>query len=129
MHNLKELIAAGYSIENAKITSVSLNMEDHGCLILNMGLEGAGWGVIYGGYCLGKGYLGAKEFKGFDKGLEAIMRIMNTVGVSDLFDMKDKHVRVASKGFGSTVRIIGNIVDDIWFDYGAFSKRIDWNES
>ena len=31
MHTLDELIAAGYSIQNAKITNVSLNMEDYGC--------------------------------------------------------------------------------------------------
>lgn len=123
MRKLDELIAAGYSVENAKITSVSLNMKDHGCLTLDMELEGAGWGVIYGGYCLGKGYLGAKEFMGIDKGVEAIMRIMNTVGVSDLFDMKGKHVRVASKGLGSTVKIIGNIVDDVWFDYEKFFEE------
>lgn len=120
MHTLDELIAAGYSIQNAKITSVSLNMEDYGCLTLAMALEGGGWGVVYGGYCLGKGYLGAEEFEGSAKGMEAIMRIMNTVGVSDLLKMKDKYIRVATKGLGSTVKIIGNIINDIWFDYEAF---------
>lgn len=120
MHSLDELIAAGYSIQNAKITSVSLNMKDYGCLTLAMCLEGHGWGVVYGGYCLGKGYLGAKEFEGSAKGLEAIMRIMNVVGVSDLLDMKDKHIRVATKGLGTTVTIIGNIIDDLWFDYESF---------
>ena len=48
------------------------------------------------------------------------MRIMNTVGVSDLLKMKDKYVRVPTKGLGSTVKIIGNIINDIWFDYEAF---------
>ncbi len=120
MHSLDELIVAGYSVQNAKITSVSLNMQDYGCLTLAMCLEGHGWGVVYGGYCLGKGYLGAKEFEGSAKGLEAIMRIMNVVGVSDLLDMKDKHIRVATKGLGTTVTIIGNIVDDLWFDYATF---------
>ena len=55
MHSLDELIVAGYSVQNAKITSVSLNMQDYGCLTLAMCLEGHGWGVVYGGYCLGKG--------------------------------------------------------------------------
>lgn len=120
MHKLDELIAAGYSIENAKITSVSLNMKDYGCLTLNMCLEGAGWGVIYGGYCLGKGYLGAEKFEGYAKGMEAIMQIMNTVGVSDLHDMEGKYVRAATKGLGATVTIIGNIIKDLWFDYEGF---------
>lgn len=114
----------GYKIKNAKITSVSLNMENHGCLTLDITLSGDGWGVCYGGYCLGKGYVGAKDdfFEGFDSGMEAIMRIMDTVGVSDLFSMKNQYVRVAEKGWGSPIKIIGNIVKEKWFDYESFFK-------
>nr|DAI37280.1 MAG TPA: hypothetical protein [Caudoviricetes sp.] len=113
---------AGYEIKNAKITSVSLNMENHGCLTLDIVLEGNGWGVCVGGYCLGKGYVGADEdfFKGSDSGMEAIMRIMDVVGVSDLQKMKGEYVRVATAGWGSCVKIIGNIVDEKWFDYESF---------
>ncbi len=112
----------GYKIKNAKITNVSLNMKNHGCLTLDIMLNGYDWGVLYGGYCLGKGYVGAKDdfFEGFGSGMEAIMRIMDTVGVSDLLDMKNQYVRVAEKGFGSSVKIIGNIVKDKWFDYESF---------
>ena len=35
----KELIEDGYEIENAQITNVSLNMESHGCLCLDLTLE------------------------------------------------------------------------------------------
>lgn len=113
---------AGYEIKNAKITSVSLNMENHGCLTLDILLEGNGWGVCFGGYCLGKGYVGADEdfFKGSDSGMEAIMRIMDVVGVSDLQRMKGEYVRVATSGLGSCVKIIGNIIKDKWFDYESF---------
>ena len=113
---------AGYEIKNAKITSVSLNMENHGCLTLDILLEGNGWGVCFGGYCLGKGYVGAGEdfFKGSDSGMEAIMRIMDVVGVSDLQKMKGEYVRVATSGLGSCVKIIGNIIKDKWFDYESF---------
>lgn len=38
--NAEQLVAAGYKIENAKITSVDLSMEDHGCLTLSMVLDG-----------------------------------------------------------------------------------------
>lgn len=118
----ESLEAAGYKIENAKITAVSLNMENHGCLTLDITLEGAGWGVCYGGYCLGHGYVGADDafFSGSANGLEAIMRIMDVVGVSDLTRLKGEHVRVATKGWGDTVKIIGNIVKDKWFDYESF---------
>ena len=50
------------------------------------------------------------------------MRIMDVVGVSRLEDMKGKYIRVATKGLGSTVKIIGNIINNRWFDYDSFFK-------
>lgn len=121
---LKEL---GYKLLNAKVEDVSLNMRDCGALTLSITLSGGGWGVVYGGYCLGKGYLGAddKFFSGSAKGMESIMRIMDVVGVEALEDMKNKYVRVASKGLGSSVKIIGNIISDKWFDYESFFEDED----
>ena len=118
----EQLTEAGYSIENALITNVDLSMADHGCLTLAMTLEGSGWGVVYGGYCLGKGYLGADDdfFDGSAAGMEYLMRIMDTVGVEKLQDLKGKYVRVANKGWGSSVKIIGNIIKDKWFDTETF---------
>lgn len=118
----EELKDLGYELLNAEATNVSLNMKDHGCLTLSITLKGSGWGVVYGGYCLGKGYLGADDdfFKGFAKGMEAIMRIMDVVGVEALEDIKGKYVRIANKGLGSSVKIIGNIISDKWFDYESF---------
>lgn len=115
----KSLLEEGYTIENAQITNVSLNMENHGCLCLDLTIEWDGCGCVYGGYCLGKGYVGANDdfFSGSEKGLEAIMRIMDTVGQSELSKLKGQYIRVAHKGWGSSVKIIGNIVKDKWFDY------------
>lgn len=118
----EELKELGYELLNAEVTNVSLNMKDHGCLTLSITLKGAGWGVVYGGYCLGKGYLGADDdyFNGSAKGMEAIMRIMDVIGVEALEDMKGKYVRIANKGWGSSVKIIGNVISDKWFDYESF---------
>ena len=116
----EELINDGYRLRNAEITNVSLNMKDYGALTLDLSLSGSGWGVVYGGYALGRGYLGAKNFVGYASGLEAIMRIMDVVGVDDLTEMKGKHVRVALKGISDSVKIIGNFIRDEWFDYGSF---------
>lgn len=118
----EQLTEAGYSIENALITNVDLSMADHGCLTLAMTLEGGGWGVVYGGYCLGKGYLGADDdfFDGSAAGMEYLIRIMDTVGVEKFQDLKGKYVRVANKGWGSSVKIIGNISKDKWFDAETF---------
>ena len=117
-----KLTSLGYKIENALITNVDLSMADHGCLTLSMTLDGGGWGVVYGGYCLGKGYLGADDdfFDGSAAGMEYLMRIMDTVGVDRFQDLKGKYVRVATKGWGGQVKIIGNILKDKWFDPETF---------
>ena len=118
----EQLIEAGYKIENALITNVDLSMADHGCLTLVMTLEGVGWGVVYGGYCLGKGYLGADDdfFDGSAAGMEYLIRIMDTVGVEKFQDLKGKYIRVATKGWGDPVKIIGNVIKDKWFDAETF---------
>jgi hypothetical protein len=117
-----KLTEAGYTIENALIEKVDLSMADHGCLTLAMTLQGGGWGVVYGGYCLGKGYLGADDdfFDGSAAGMEYLMRIMDTVGVERFQDLKGKYVRVATKSWGNQVKIIGNIIKDKWFDAETF---------
>ena len=121
-YTYNQLIEAGYEIKNAFITNVDLSMADYGCLTLAMTLEGGGWGVVYGGYCLGKGYLGADDnfFEGSAAGIESLMRIMDTVGVEKFQDLKGKYVRVATKGWGDSVKIIGNILKDQWFDAETF---------
>ena len=118
----EQLTEAGYSIENALITNIDLSMADHGCLTLAMTLEGSGWGAVYGGYCLGKGYLGAADdfFDGSAAGTEYLIRIMDTIGVEKFQDLKGKYVRVATKGWGNSVKIIGNIINNKWFDAETF---------
>lgn len=122
-HWTEEKLKEKYTIKNAKIKNVDLSMADHGCLSLSMALEGKGWGVVYGGYCIGKGYLGANEFTGYEKGIEYIMRIMDVVGVECFNDMKEKYIRVATLGWGDPVKIIGNIIEDKWFDSEKFFDK------
>lgn len=123
MRNESTLRKDGYDINNAEIKDVDLSMADHSVLTLEMTLEGNGWGVVYGGYVLGHGYLGAKEFDGSAKGLESIMRIMDVVGVERFNDIQGKYIRVATKGWGSSVKIIGNLIKDKWFDIDEFFKE------
>ena len=77
-------------------------------LILFKNCKGAGFGCDIGGYCIGKGYLDAKEFSGYGPGLEAIMRIMDTVGVERWEDLKGKYIRIKDEGWGSTIKCIVN---------------------
>lgn len=110
-------------IQNAKITKVDLSMADHGCLTLELVIEGKGWGCCFGGYVLGYGYVGAEEFEGSPKGIIEIMRIMDVVGVSRFNEMKGKYIRVEVEGWGGSVYKIGNIIEDKWFDYREFYKK------
>lgn len=116
----KELENLGYKIENALIKSADISMADHGCITLSIGLNGSGWVCVFGGYCLGHGYLGSKKFDGSGKGMESIARIMDVVGVSYFNSMQGKYVRVATKGLSSPIKIIGNIIKDQWFDIESF---------
>lgn len=111
------LINNGYRIENAQIKSVDLD-NDGGIFSISMELKGNGWGVIFGGRVIGKSY--ENEITGSENGIEYILRIMDVVGVSRFNDMNGKYVRVAFKGWGESVEIIGNIIENKWFDQKAF---------
>ena len=115
-----DLRSLGYTLENVRITNVELTMADYGVLTMKLTLEGYGMGCVYGGYVLGKGYVGSQEFEGYAKGTEAIMRIMDVIGESEFTKLKGKYARIAYKSWESGVKIIGNIIKDKWFDYGTF---------
>ena len=116
-----DLLRGGYQILNGKITEADLSMAEHGVLIMLLTLSGDGWGVEYGGHILGKGFVGATGFDSDPKGIEQIMRVMDTVGVSHFKDLKDSYVRIAvhQKDQGR-VNVIGNILTDKWFDIADF---------
>jgi hypothetical protein len=122
----KKLIEQGYTIENAKIVSADISTVDHACAYLQIVLEGDGWGTVYGGYCLGRAgsYLDFDEIEcSSGKGFESILKIMWTIGVDSLRCLKGEYVRVATKGWGSSVKIIGHITKDQWFDYQSFFEE------
>lgn len=119
----KKLEDLGYTIENARITNVDLSMGNYGCFTSYITLDGSGWGANYGGYCLGRGYLGSEYFDGCSDSIEYLMRIMDTVGSESFNGMVGKYVRVAIKdGWGDAIRIIGNVLEDKWFDAESFFK-------
>lgn len=119
---IDDLLKEGYRIENARIDSVDLSMEEHGCLTLIMEIEGNGFGCVYGGYYLGRGFVDAPEecFEGSALGIESIIRIMDTVGSGTFAGMTGKYIRCATNGVGGCIKIIGNIIRDKWFDIGSF---------
>lgn len=110
-------------IENAKISSVSITMEDHGCVTFWVHIETDCGGCGIGGYCIGHGYIGADHFDGDGLGIEAMARIMDTVGVDKWEDLKGKNIRVAIEGRGKPINKFGNIIKDKWFDIDKFFKE------
>lgn len=107
--------------ENAKITDVSLGIGDHCCLTFSITLRGSGWGASFGGYNLA--FFNGTSFKGSEKGLEALARIMYVVGVSKWEDIKGRYVRVKQED--RLVVGIGNIIKDKWFEPGEFFKEVE----
>ena len=116
-----DLLRGGYQILNGKITEADLSMAEQGVCIMLLSLSGDGWAVEYGGHILGKGFVGATEFSSDPKGIEQIMRVMDTVGVAHFKDLKGSYVRIAvhQKDQGR-VNVIGNILTDKWFDIADF---------
>ena len=117
----KKLIEEGYEIRNAQIKGAELTMENHGCISFDVVVEGAGWGCVFGGYSLGHGYLGAKEFSGYGPGMESI------VGVTKLSDLEGRYIRTAVAE-DRRLKIIGNIINDKWFDIESFFKDVQAND-
>ena len=53
--------------------------------------------------------------------MESIARIMDTVGVTKLSDLEGRYIRTAVAEDRS-LKIIGNIINDKWFDIESFFK-------
>ena len=121
----EKLIEAGYKINNAKITHIDLSTADYCAADLRITLDGSGWGVVMGGYKLAHAgtYIKFEEVEGNKEGFEAILKIMWVLDSDSLFGLKGQYVRVATKGWCDTVKIIGHITEDKWFDYGSFFEK------
>lgn len=108
---------------NARITKISFGYEDHGFLTFYLRLDIAGGrGCCWGGYCLDE-YDKAKGRRVPTKeGFECLTEIMNTVGVDKWEDLEGKYIRVVNRGIGRTIKTIGNLMEDKWFDIEEFFK-------
>lgn len=116
----KDLRDAGYEIVNMKITGADFYMEDYP--EFKMTLSGDGLGCVFSSGCLGTGAIGddSSSIAASVRGLEYIMRVMDVIGVAKISDFAGHYCRVAYKDFGDTVRIIGNIIYEDWFDSHYF---------
>ena len=113
-------------ILNAQITNISLGYEDHGILTFGLTLNIAdGTSCVFGGYALDKYDKETEKRYCPAYSMELITRIMKVVGVSRWEDIKGKYIRVVSNGWGSTIKKIGNLMKNEWFDIDAFFKEYE----
>lgn len=110
-------------IRNAKIMSTMFGREDHGIMTFMLYLKFYGAGCGYGGYALDMpaDMDGKRVFS--SRGLEAISRILDVVGVSRWEDLPGSYIRLEDNGLGSTVDVIGNLMEDKWFNIREFFKE------
>ena len=103
-------------ILNARIESVSLCYQND-VLTFYIGLKiQGGAGCRFGGYALDEYDETERRRLPISLGLECLEEIMKTVGVSSWENLKDKYIRVVSRGLGESIEEIGNIMEDKWFN-------------
>ena len=107
-------------IKNAKIRSVQLGREDHGIMTFCIFIDCDSWSCGIGGYALDYYDKDLKQRVCSPKSMEAITKILDTVGVDNWEDLPGKYIRIKDNGWGSTVDEIGNIIEDKWFNLREF---------
>mgnify|MGYP003594591886 CR=1 FL=1 len=107
-------------IVNAKITRTMLGREDHGIFTFMIFVEFNGSTCGIGGYSLDQAadMQGGRKYS--VKGLEAIGRILDVIGVDKWEDLTGKYIRIVDDGWGSPVNEIGHIMQDKWFNLKNF---------
>lgn len=108
-------------IKNAQIVETMLGREDHGILTFVISIEFddcCRCGI--GGYAL-DWYDRSTDKRVYScKGMEAISKILDTVGVDAWEQLKGKYIRIKYRGLGSTIDEIGNLMEDKWFNIREF---------
>ena len=101
----RQLEIAGYEFADATIEDVSL-CKSESQLFLFLTLAESSYPPIAG-----------KDYPINQSACEAIIRIMDVVGESNFMELKGKNIRIAFREITEPVTVIGNIIDDVWFDY------------
>ena len=117
-----ELQHKGYQFQNAEVSSIDTIIADDGTLRTYLVLSGNGWRINYGGYAVGITNPSMTEFQAAAKGTELILRLLTLIGARSTSELIGKYVRVAVVPEIGEVKIIGNIVEDKWFDIDDFFK-------
>lgn len=103
-------------IQDATITSATIEIGDHGFLSSFLHLDYGGSGQGFGGYALDRYDTEKKERVGSTICGIWIRRVLETVGVDNWHKLEGQNIRVEQdRPFGKILRI-GHITKDKWFD-------------
>ena len=103
-------------IENCRIKSTMLGVEDHGIFTCMLHLEGDGWGCGFGGYGLDMWSDADKRRIGTAYGMEFIKKILDTLELERWEQLPGTLIRAENEGIGGKVVRIGHYMRDKWFD-------------
>lgn len=115
------------TIENARITSTMLGVEDHGIMTCYLFLEFENGGCGFGGYALDTYDKEAEGRVGTAAGMQMIAEILEPVGAESWEELPGKFIRCENEGWGGKITRIGNIIKDKWFSPEDFFA--EWKES
>ena len=120
------------TIVNARISSTQFGINDHGIMDFWIFLDWQGGGQGIGRFCL-DGPNPDKEKNdriGWGPAITAIRKILEVVGVTKWEDMKGQLVRakIVNRLGSSVSPIIGNILNDEWFDVRDFFQKAQEEE-
>lgn len=110
----QEYIKAGCHIVNAVVTATDISTEDGPTV--NVTLQLPCGGVVFGGVCFGTYDVGMDyAYDGWDKGMTAILRIMQLAEVKHWGDLVGKPLRAVLKA--GMIVAIGHFLYDQFMDY------------
>lgn len=109
-------------VQNAKITSTSLGVEDHGIFTAWLTLDYGGGGQSFGGFALDTWDEARKKRIGSAYGMEFIARILETLEVATWEKLPGTVCRVRAQH--TSVEEIGHFLKDKWFNPRALADEI-----
>ena len=109
-------------VDNAEITSTVLGREGYGIFTCELWLKFNSGGCGYGGYSLDEPAGNGKR-KMTAIGAQAVVELMNVVGVETWEDVKGQFVRCENEGYGGKVIKIGHLIENKWFSFEEFFKE------
>ena len=113
-------------IVNAQITDITLGYEEHGILTFGLTLDIANAReCVFGmGYALDNYDEQTKKRYCHAHSMELIAQIIKVVGVSNWESLKGKYIRVVINDNGKSIKEIGNIMKDDWFNIDDFLHEV-----